>query len=138
MNKLNITDTILDKLGFSEYWDEHGTWGGRTLTFKNGEKFRIVEQEEMDDDTEGHAPDGIYIANHYYFAGWFSVLKIKVPNPDHHDLYFLHEMYECLELHYPNCLEEFIEKCNDLLMGSYIKSLLEERLNITRWYGKPS
>ena len=51
MKRLNITDKILDKLGFSEYWDEHCTWGGRTLTFSNGTRFRIIEQEEMDDDT---------------------------------------------------------------------------------------
>ena len=47
-------DKVLDKLGFSEYWDENGTWGGRTLTFKNGIRFRIIEQGEMDDDTEGY------------------------------------------------------------------------------------
>jgi hypothetical protein len=43
--KLNITDTILDKLGFSEYQDEHGTWGGRTLTFSDGTRFRIIPDE---------------------------------------------------------------------------------------------
>ena len=122
MRKLNLTDTILDKLGFSEYWDEHGTWGGRTLTFKNGVKFRIIDQEEMDDDTEGYG-DGMYIAQHFYFAGWFAWEKID----GEHDLFFLHEMYECIEKYYPTCLEEFVEKCKRLKMKIYIDDFLAVR-----------
>ena len=122
MRKLNLTDTILDKLGFSEYWDEHGTWGGRTLTFKNGVKFRIIDQEEMDDDTEGYGY-GMYIAQHFYFAGWFAWEKID----GKHDLFFLHEMYECIEKYYPTCLEEFVEKCKSLKMKIYIDDFLAVR-----------
>jgi hypothetical protein len=122
MRKLNLTDTILDKLGFSEYWDEHGTWGGRTLTFKNGLKFRIIDQEEMDDDTEGYG-DGTYIAQHFYFGGWFAWEKIN----GEHDLFFLHEMYECIEKYYPTCLEEFVEKCKSLRMKIYIDDFLAVR-----------
>ena len=122
MRKLNLTDRILDKLGFSEYWDENGTWGGRTLAFKNGVKFRIIEQEEMDDDTEGYG-DGMYIAQHFYFAGWFAWEKID----GECDLFFLHEMYECIEKYYPTCLEEFIEKCKSLKMKIYIDDFLAVR-----------
>jgi hypothetical protein len=124
MSKLLITDTILDKLGFSEYWDEHGTWGGRTLAFNNGVRFRIIEQEEMDDDTEGYASFGRYIAHHYYFAGWFAIPKIDSPN---YDLFFLHEMYECIEKEYPDCIGEFVAKCKDLNMKPYIDDYLTER-----------
>lgn len=103
MRKLNITDTILDKLGFSEYWDEHGTWGGRTLTFSNGTKFRIIEQEEMDDEHDGYGVlsgiESTYVANHFYFAGWFAIPKTDA---GHYDLFFLHEMYECIEKEYPD------------------------------------
>lgn len=118
-NKLNITDQVLTKLGFSEYWDEHGTWGGRTLTFKDGTKLRIIEQEEMDDDTEGYALDGVYIAHHFYFAGWFA----WPPIVGYHDLYFLHDLYNCIKQYYPHCLEEFIEKCNSVKMGTYLNEI---------------
>lgn len=123
MRKLNITNTILDKLGFSEYCDEHGTYGGRTLTFSNGVKFRILEYEEMDDDTEGYSLDGWYIAHHFYFGGWFSVNKIA----DDHELYFLHEMYQCIEIHFPSCLDEFRTKCNELKMNIYIEDYLKNK-----------
>lgn len=124
MKRLNITDTILDKLGFSEYWDEHCTWGGRTLTFSNGTRFRIIEQEEMDDDSEGYSSDGCYVAAHFYFADWFALPKI---DKGHFDLFFLHEMYECIEKCYPDCVEEFVSKCKELKMGSFIDDFLKER-----------
>jgi len=128
MRKLNITDTILDKLGFSEYWDEHGTWGGRTLTFSNGTRFRIIEQEEMDDEHEGYGAlsgsEATYVANHFYFAGFFAIPKIDA---NHYDLFFLHEMYECIEKEYPDCLEEFTAKCKGLNMKPYIHYYLTER-----------
>lgn len=119
MNRLNITSRVLDKLGFSKYWDEHGTLGGRTLTFSNGIKFRIIEQEEMDDDSEGYSSAGQYIANHFYFAGWFALPKIE---EGVFYLFFLHEMYDCILQCYPSCLEEFVEKCKKLKMDSYIYS----------------
>ena len=122
MKRLNITDTILDKLGFSEYWDEHGTWGGRTLTFSDGTQFRIMDQEEMDDDTEGHYTGGTYIAHHFSFSGWFAIPKI---DKGHFDLFFLHEMYECIRECYPDNLEEFTSKCRQLKMGSYIDDFLK-------------
>ena len=123
MSRLPITDTMLNKLGFSEYWDEHGTWGGKTLTFNNGVRFRIIEQKEMDDDTEGYASFGRYIAHHYYFAGWFAIPEIEGDA----ELFFLHEMYECIEKYYPTCLEEFVEKCKALKMQVYIDEYLSER-----------
>jgi len=124
MNRLNITDKVLDKLGFSEYWDEHCTWGGRTLVFSNGTKFRIIDQEEMDDDSQGYANNGRYVAQHVYFAGWFAMPKV---NMVHHDLFFLHEMYECIEKYYPACLPEFLEKCKALKMDGYIEDYLKEK-----------
>lgn len=124
MKRLNITDGVLDKLGFSEYWDENCTWGGRTLTFSNNKMFRIVAQEEMDDDSEGYSHDGCYVASHFYFTGWFAIPKI---DSSHFDLFFLHEMYECIEKCYPDCLEEFISKCKEVKMGSFIDDFLKKR-----------
>lgn len=121
MLKLNLTSTILDKLGFSEYWDEHGTWGGRTLTFKNGVQFRIAEQEEMNDDSDGYGSNPTYVANHYYFTGWFALPKIDAP---HHDLFFLHDLLEVIEANYTDCFEEFMVKCNKLNMGPYVNEYL--------------
>jgi hypothetical protein len=36
MEILNLTDLILDKFGFSEYWNDNGDSGTRTLTFSDG------------------------------------------------------------------------------------------------------
>lgn len=124
MTKLNITDTVLDKLGFSPYWDEHGTWGGRTLTFKNGTKFRIIEQEEMDGDF-----DQAYVANHFYFAGWFAIPKTSA---GHYDLFFLHQMFECIKKEYPDCVDEFTSKCESLNMGSYIYDQSQNIIDIVQ------
>lgn len=115
MNKLNITSQVLDNLGFSEYLDEHCTWGGRTLTFSNGTKFRIIEQCENEDDSD-----------YFYFVGWFAIPK---SDAKYYDLFFLHEMYVCIEECYPNCLEEFINKCDNLKMKSYITDFINERGN---------
>lgn len=117
MEKLNITATVLDKLGFSEYWDENGTWGGRTLEFSNGAKFRIMEIVETDDETEGYG-EKMYKAQKWCFADWFATPKIE--NGGYYDLFFLHEMYECIKHHYPDCLEEFASKCKSLGMKWYI------------------
>ena len=126
MRRLNITETILDKLGFSDYWDENGTWGGRTLEFSNGTKFRIAEFEEMDDEEGGYGSNPTYVSDHYNFFGFFA---IPPTNANDYDLFFLHEMYECIEKEYPDCLEEFTTKCKDLNMKPYIDEYLAEREN---------
>lgn len=124
MLRLNITDTVLDRLGFSDYWDEDATWGGRTLLFLNGTRFRIISVGETNDDTEGYDINGVYVAAHFSFADWFALPRIDKGS---FDLFFLHEMYECLEVCYPDCLEEFVSKCKTLKMGIYIEEFLKER-----------
>lgn len=120
MSKLNITSRVLDKLGFSEYWDENGTGGCRTLAFNSGDKLRIYEQDEMDDNTEGYSKDGIYIANHYCFSSHWATPKIT-GNRIYRDLFFLQDLYEVIFEYYPDSLTEFIEKCIELKMIAYIK-----------------
>ena len=126
MRRLNITGSVLDKLGFSEYWDEHGTWGGRTLTFSNEKRFRIIEQEEMEDENEGYGAMSnskpTYTANYFYFVGWFAIPKTEAR---HYNLFFLHEMYECIEKEYPECLDEFVSKCETGNMKTYIEDYLD-------------
>lgn len=132
MRRLNITDGVLDKLGFSEYWDEHGTWGGRTLKFSNGTQFRIIEQCEMDDEDEGYGYEKVYTAQHFYFSDWFAIPKIDSGN---FDLFFLHEMYECINKCYPNCIDEFVLKCKSLNMGIYIEDYLNNKSIKTNTHG---
>lgn len=122
MRKLIITDDVLDKLGFSEYWDEHGTYGTRTLRFDDGTKFIILEQEEMDDSTEGYG-DGMYVAHHFRFEGHRNGMEGV------HELFFLHQMYECIEKYFPSYLDEFVEKCEKVKMKPYIDDFLRERKN---------
>ena len=124
-DKLNITDGVLDALGFSDYWDEDGDWGSRILDFENGTRFRIAEMCETDENHEGK-----YIANHYWFAGWYASPKISIGNPDDTDLFFLHEMYECIAKFYPKCLPEFTCRCNKVKMISYIEGYLKWGMTI--------
>jgi hypothetical protein len=125
MKKLNITSSVLDRLGFSEYWDEHGTWGGRWLSFSNGVTFQIAEICETDDIYEGYSgmsgDEPTYVAQHYKFWGGFAIPKIDDAVVD---LFFLHEMYECIKTHYPHCLDEFTAICNRANMGPYIDDYL--------------
>ena len=117
MSKLNITDDVLDKLGFGEYMDGTGDYGTRTLVFKNGQAFRIVEQDQKDDDTDGHWTGGIYLSNKWYFSGSFAIPEIKTKDSD---LYFIHEMYNCINQNYPECTEEFYENCKKVKMEKYL------------------
>ena len=122
MIKCLITSTLLDKLGFSEYWDENGDWGGRTLTFSDGTRFRIMDLGELDDDEFGYG-NGKYRPAHFCFAGWFAIPEIK--EKADHELFFLHEMYQCIEKFYPSCLNEFLFRCNALKLTYYIDSFLK-------------
>jgi len=115
MRKLAITSSILDKLGFSEYWDENGDWGGRTLTFTDGTRFRIIQQGELEDDNYGY-PGGVFIGEHFTFSGFFALPEVS----SDHDLFFLHEMQTCIAIHYPSGLTEFNNKCKALRMGVYL------------------
>lgn len=127
MRKLNITDEVLDHLGFSEYWNKVGNWGYRTLTFSNGTIFRIVEQDEMEDEYLGYSflagGEPTYVAKHFYYRGNFAL-----PEKDwskYYELFFLHEIYECIKNEYPECTDEFIQKCKEVNMKPYIDEYLK-------------
>jgi len=115
MIRLNITDDVLDKLGFTDYWDEDGTWGGRSLVFKSG-SFRIYEQRQMDDEEKGYGKNPKYLSQHWKFYGWFALPVTE----GEHDLFFLHEMFDCLKKFYPQFVEDFKEKCRIVHMESYL------------------
>lgn len=124
--KLNITDHVLSKLGFSEYWDDNGNSGSRILEFKNGEVFKISEQCQMDDGNEGYGgmcgQDPMYISNHYCFMGWYASPQIKDVGTI--DLFFLSDIYYCIRKYYPECVDEFINKVRSNYMIKYINHLI--------------
>lgn len=121
--KLNITDDVLEKLGFSDYWDDHGTSGSRILKFKSGIVFKIQERCQMDDGNEGYGgmydEDPIYVSNHYRFIGWYATPAIK--NIKDINLFFLSDIYYCIRKYYPKCVDEFIDKIKSNHMIKYIK-----------------
>jgi hypothetical protein len=38
-------------------------------------------------------------------------------------------MYDCIEKCYPDCLQEFVLKCNSLKMGAYIDEHIKNKSN---------
>jgi len=123
-DKLNITDGVLDALGFSDYWDEDGDWGSRILDFENGTRFRIAEMCESDD------KEGLYVAQCFWFSDWYAIPTLLLEGQGHTDLFFLHEMYECIAKLYPKCLPEFTCRCNKVKMISYIEEYLKWGMTI--------
>lgn len=125
--ELLLSDMVLDRLGFSEYWDENCTWGGRTITLgaADGEYcIRILDQEEMDDDIQGFYGGGNHVAHTFSYTGFFGT-----PSTEHYsDLYFLHQLYDLIEFLCPQHTNEFILRCNKNNMGNQIKSYLEFKL----------
>lgn len=123
-NELLLSDRVLDRLGFSPYNDEHCTWGGRTLTLGKDENifsFRIIDQEEMDDDTEGNWFDGSHINASFSYSGSFD----RKNKNDYSDLYFLHQLYEVVKHLCPQHLDEFKKRCADNNMKNAIESYEE-------------
>jgi len=117
MMRLNITTRILDKLGFSEYWAGSGDFGDRRLHFKSSDEvITIMEIDEKDDDTDGYASHGRYVAKHYLLS----------KSPEYRDLFFIEQLYDVVKELYPNSLNEFIEKLKDLKMFIYIEEYLKD------------
>lgn len=120
-NKLNLTDEILDVLGFSPYCDEHCTWGIRSLGFSNGTRLTVADYEEMFDDTEGNWFDGTYIAKHFSYFATKSIIEVNKDIEYWGDTFFLHELYEIVKFYYPSSLEEFKTNCFQNNMKLYIE-----------------
>lgn len=113
--KLNITDGVLDAIGFTDYWDEHCTWGTRRLVFKDLNVFEIIENCEQTCCDNGY-DEGYYISNHWLFLD---------DNYETHELYFLHQMYNIIKKYYPDNIDEFIEKCEKVRMRIYLKNIIK-------------
>ena len=112
MRMLNLTDDILDKLGFSGYRDGAGNYGTRTMVFDNGDSLRIMEHDQQDDGSQGYG-EPVYVSEHFSY--------VHKNSPAHsEDLFFLHELYNCVIMWHGDSLIEFRKKCEFLNMGSYL------------------
>lgn len=115
--RLPVTSFVLDHLGFHEYHDEHGTWGYRWLIIGDN-KFEITEIGETVDDSDGYADWGTFKSDHWSYN--------KGKKNTHYELFFLHEMYQCIQSEFPvEFLAEFESICRKNKMGVYIDSYLQ-------------
>jgi hypothetical protein len=117
LDKLKLTDGVLDTLGFSEYHDSSGDFGTRQLNFSNGQILRIVDLDEKEDDSDGYWYGGKYQAQHFYFSDTFAIPK---NHGQYFDLYFLDDLFNCVKTNYPDSIDEFKELCEAKLMSSYL------------------
>jgi hypothetical protein len=120
--ELLITQRVLDRLGFGEYWDEHGTWGTRTLSLVSTdvELFILDEQEEMDDDMEGHHVGGAHVAQTWQ---WNGVRNNKLNSGNSiYQVYFLHQLYDIIAAFYPTKLALFEQKAYEANLARYVLS----------------
>jgi hypothetical protein len=119
--ELILTDRILDKLGFTEYWAGSGDYGERCFGIKKNENqfehvpYRIVEIDEKDDDCDGYCETRNYVAQYYQ-----SPFRAKV----HRSIYFLHDLYDDIQDNAPHVLEFFVQKCKENNMYPFIESYL--------------
>lgn len=115
--ELNLTDKVLDAIGFTEYWSGSGDWGTRTLSFEGIEgRYELIDHDENYDVYDGYCIEREYGAQHFCGMNWRSTL------------YFLHDLYEEIVT---NTNEEFVKafllklKDNKVNMDSHIKSYLD-------------
>lgn len=107
---MRITDKLLDVLGFSEYWDNNGQSGCRTLTLPSGKRIRIVDVDETDDIMYGYG-DPQYHSQYYYWGQTFAVNKVNLPPKD---LVMLKDLYDLIkDIHGDEALHEFVQLLKD-------------------------
>lgn len=122
--RLPITEDVIDKLGFTEYWDEHCVWGTRSLRFFDGSFFTITEYLEQDDINEGYRLEKFYEANHYGY--WSEMDNMKDTNI-YRNLFFIEDLYDVIEAFHPDKISEFLERCKKVNMEYYIQQYLDYR-----------
>ena len=127
--ELRITSSVLDKLGFTEYWSGCGEFGERIFGIREDPSnengiyinwYRIVEYDELD-----YGADAGYGGEPYMYQSqyWSSPFNAKV----HRNIYFLHDLYEDISDNAPEVLEIFLEKSKEkgVNMYPYIQSYLK-------------
>jgi hypothetical protein len=92
---INLTDEVTDaklrEIGFSDYDDEHCTWGNRRLRLKNS-VLQIIDQED-DEYTEQKSG--------FFYAGWFTSPYNGHPkNNDYRELKSVQDIYDMVHAHH--------------------------------------
>ncbi len=104
LKKIELTDDVLEKLGFTEYDDEHCTWGNRRLLFDGDsdewKKLQIIENCESCAEENGYPAQFVY-------AEWFDQIRRKPTGGGRMDLTTLYELYICIDIYRPELLDEF-------------------------------
>lgn len=80
-SELLLTKTVLDVIGFTEYWSGCGDFGDRRLNLGELPAYLIWEIDELDDPCGGYCGQPVYESSHFSSKDW-------------EPMYFLHEMYE--------------------------------------------
>jgi hypothetical protein len=115
-NELLLTSRVLDKLGFTEYWNGSGYFGTRRLIDKEAHDvfYELFQTDEMDDPTDGYDPYNPpeYQTQHYCTKDW-------------ERMYFLHELYEDFLLRYPDKIEYLTKQIKTCNMYPQLKSYLK-------------
>lgn len=110
MENIELTEEVMKKLGFSDYDDEHGTWGNRRLGFNmdsdaGWKKLQIIEYGDYPEENGCEAG--------FVYAGWFDNIRHDGDGNAHWDLKTLQDLYDCIKAHRPELLEEFEEKVKE-------------------------
>lgn len=122
--ELPITDRVLDKLGFAEYWDGCGDFGERSFGVRLPEDphnrfhpdysvYRLVEIDEKDDYCDGFCEDLQYLARY-----WYSPFK----HISFRKIYFLHDLYEDILANNPDLIPFFEEAAKKVNMHPFLDS----------------
>lgn len=127
---LHLTDKVLDKLGFSEYWDGPGDFGDRRLDLgAQKEDKRLVSKQQYPaylihviDEQDQDEASGQGYGEPEYVPYHFTTKDFQKA------LYFLHDMYEDIAVNRtPEELQVFFEitKKKGINMWPFLSSYLE-------------
>jgi len=111
-HKLLLTNTLLEKIGFTEWNDGSGDFTESRL-FLSGKPFDIYDIEEKDDENDGYYNEPIYVSAHF-------------TNDKFEPIYFLHDLYEYIKSKDDKeALKDFVNRCEQTNCNYYIKSYLD-------------
>jgi len=117
-DELLLTDTLLSKLGFTDWWGGSGDWSDSVLGL-SGRAIRIHSLDEKDDESDGYSALGgngdnpAYVSYHYTTDEWTR-------------MYFLHELYEYIKsFNDEQTMNDFLYRCKRTNTMHHINSYLE-------------
>lgn len=108
--KIPVTDEVLELLGFSDYDDEHCTWGNRRLRFGDKDNWYALQILDYGDwPEENGRPEG------FAYSGWFELIqKFKPLNKSGTvddrvgwDLLTVRDIYKVIYLYHREWLPDF-------------------------------